>query len=427
VTAAEPEQLPRDDLAAATLISGERPGELHYLKRSGTWLIWDGRCHRPDFSDSIGRVVAGFGVRGLVTVNSGRADDQAAADRGQVPAAERRALLERWDAPARYYRGLARNPGKNSLVGYLATLCGTDEDLFEDRHPYWLNTASGTVDLRTQLMKPHDPADRLTYCLDLAWKPWLAGRCPGFLGLVNRCAGSGPNAGYLLRCLGYTLLGCNPKRKFFIMKGPTSNGKSTILSVVSQLLGVLAHESSRDLIAVTPHGRNARTENSIRGKRLVRIAETSEAIVLDAAQLKRITGETEISVNQHYAKSEILTAVTWGIWMPTNQMPALPDFDAAIGERLAVVPCDGPPVPEAERDETLADRIVKDEGEAILATLIAACGWVLEHGLMPPASAVQAKYRKMSPRPIHDKCCHFSTFWPRDYARQVVLVSLSFY
>lgn len=399
---ASPFDLPATDQDAAFVIRDTEAGRIAYAVRDSRWHVWDGRCMRPDGQDSIGRRVMLYGYQWRDVADraiEARLGELTAEDReqgrettlGELMRKARKDLDASGAGPGiKYACGLMGTRGRNSLLATLATVTAETGEAFDERHPGWLNCANGTVHLDGSGWHPHDPADRLAYCLDMAWRPELAGQCPKFLALVSRTCGSPEVTGYLLRCLGYALLGSNPKRKFFIIKGPTSNGKTTILTIVSRLLGSLSHESSRDLIAVTRHGRNARTENSIRGKRLITIAETSEHMTIDEAQLKHLTGESQISVNRHYALEEIRTLVTFTIFMATNEMPALPAFDAAIRERACVIPCDGPTVPEHERDETLAEQILAQEGEAVLATLIAACAHAGASGLQPPAQAVMA-------------------------------------
>jgi putative DNA primase/helicase len=383
--------LPASDLDAALLIAGERRDELHYAADSGEWHIWDGRCHARDGSGLIGRLVSEWGVRAQLAYEAAQTRvserEMMAAGPGSTEAQIRAAVaaaMKPYEGRAKYIAGLRRSAGHGSLLKMMASVRGTADEDLDERHASWLNVLDGTIDLATGLIKPHDPRDMITYCLPYRYNP--EAQCPGFCRMLLRvCGGDTDVARYLLTVLGYALLGNNPDRRIIFLNGPTSSGKSELLNIVRAILGQLAHNSQASLITLTRHGRNARVMNSVRGRRLVTITETSAFMTIDEGQVKMITGERQIAVDQHYAKREIVTPVTWLIIVATNQMPNLTDFDAAMRERLAVIPC-GQPIPEHERDKYLAERLVAEEGEGILALLIRACGRYFREGLVMPLS-----------------------------------------
>jgi P4 family phage/plasmid primase-like protien len=387
--------LPVTDLDAATLIIAERPGELHYVPQHpvGTWHLWDTQCHRPDTSSATSKLVIDVAERLSMVLETVRQKyvaeakkqlGMAASDAELADAAAKAMDADKWKPAIGYAARLRSSAGLGALIHYMAGVAGCAQEYLADHHPAWLNCANGTVDLRTGVIKPHDPADLITYCLPHAYRPELAARCPGFLALVHRMAGgSDAVAGYVLRVLGYALLGYNPERVIVFLNGPTSSGKSQVLYIVRQLLSVLAIESPADLITWTRSSRNARVENSVRGMRLISINETSARMHIEEAQLKRLTGEPEINVDRHYATDRIKTSVSFLIIGATNDMPGVGDLDDAIRERMVVVPC-GQPVPREQRDRDLAARILATEAEAILATLIWWAGRYFAEGLKMP-------------------------------------------
>ena len=385
--------LPVTDADAAHAIMAQYPGLLHHVRgldRGGTWYAWDGRSHAVDESGRVSMIITEFARNYRRAVAACANQDRAECQRGGMNAGQVSAQVARWDKKAKYAAAVLGNGGHDKLAAYLAKECSARPADLDEKHPEWLNAANVTVHLTGHGWHGHTPADMLTYSLDTPWVPELAGQHPRFTALVSRACGSPEEAGYLWRVLGYSLLGANPERRFFILKGPTTNGKTTILTIVSKLLGTLATEGKADLIAVTRHGRNARTEFSIRGKRLVRIVETSEHNVIEEGQLKRLTGETEVAVDRHYATTTLSTPVTWTIFMATNEMPAMPAFDEALRRRVAVVPVSGQPLEEAEIIQGLAEEILASEGPAILASLVEACRHVVQAGTRPPVAALVA-------------------------------------
>jgi putative DNA primase/helicase len=381
--------LPASDLDAAELIRAEQPGRLHYAVASGTWHIWNGRCHQPDDGDRPFRLISDYAARARLLLDQCRAVTRQraylAAGEDAAPAERERMLKDAWapwEAAVKYHAGLYRSAGHGALLKMLTGQCGTPGAVLDEHQPGWLNLADRTLHLDGSGWHPHNPADLLPYALDV---PWLPGaRCPQFCALARRAVGGDEDVfRYLMTALGYAMLGSNPERLIFFLDGPTSSGKSALLHIVRTLLGPLAHASQAALITVVRHGRNARTMNSIRGKRLITITETETRMTIDEGQVKMLTGEREIAVDQHYAKTEIRTPVTWVIFVATNKMPSLTDFEPAMRERVVVIP-GGPTIPEHERDKRLADRIIGEEGPAIVAALAAACAQYHRSGLVMP-------------------------------------------
>jgi putative DNA primase/helicase len=384
--------MPANDLDAAVLLAAERPGEMHYVPRrtNSTWHIWDGQCHRPDDGGATGRVVLDLADRYAAALEQCRC--QLAAEIAATYAPDQRekeleAAWKLWAAPVKYAAGLRMAKGQADLEKVMARICSVPPDYLADTHPEWINHPGGTTDLRTGATWAHRPADLLTYCLPVM--PGMVWDCPRFLALVRRVAVSDAVAGYVLRVLGYALLGYNPERLVFFLNGPSSSGKTIVLYIVRQLLGVLAIESPADLITWSPRGRNARVENSVRGMRLITINETSAWMHIEEAQLKRITGEPEINVDRHYDTDRIRTRVSWLIINATNDMPGVPLLDGAIRERMVVVPC-GETIPAEQRVKDLAEEILAHEAPGIAATLMHYAGLYFREGLKPPLEVEQA-------------------------------------
>lgn len=386
------------DRQAGQLITDERPGEVFHVTDIATWHIWDGQQLRRDGKAMAERVVIDYADRVLQLLDACRTQmtaELALQLDGATDAQRRDAWRQAWapfEAAEKYHHKLHSKAGQSALVRYLADLCGCDEADLAEKYPGYLNTPAGITDLATMVTyTPHDPAARMTYCLEHA-PDWAAG-CPRFWQLLLRACGNDLEvACYMLKVLGYCLLGENPEQQIFFMSGPTKSGKSQLLYVVRSILGQLAHESGAELITVARNGRNARVENSVRGVRMVTITETSGFMTIDEGQVKRLTGEPVISVNEHYAKRETRTPVTFTIIIATNEMPVLTGFDDAMRERVIIIPM-GDTIPAAERDKHIAARILAEESGAILALLIRACADYHRSGLDPPMKVQAATGR----------------------------------
>lgn len=383
--------LPVSDHDAALIVRDEHgAGWLRRGAVSGTWHVWNGKASVPDTAGWVEKIAADLGTRLRIVIGAARQQVSASVSARLAPdasdaliASERDKAWAGWKKAESYAHGLAKQAGKTALTGYMATHCTVPDDELAEGNPGLLNLDSGTLNLATLALGPHLRSDGLTHVLPIRWD--ARADCPRFWRLVWRmCGGDAEVAAYVIKCLGYSLLGDNREQKVFFIAGPTGSGKSVMLYVISQVLGTLAHASPPELITVVKGGnRNARTENSIRGARLVSITETSQFMNIDEAQLKRLTGEPVISVNQHYVKTELKTPVTWTIWVATNQMPTLTNYDAAMRRRIIVIP-GGPTVPEWETDNRLAEKILSTEKEGIIRALAWGCAEYFRSGLAMP-------------------------------------------
>lgn len=388
--------LPTSDEAAAALIAAERAGGLLYAVGSKQWHIWNDQAYPPDSSNRIDKIIMAFAIRlkQLLEAARGEVWSHVAA---RLPADAKEATIqaahvkawEPWKTAAGYAAKISNNPGKVALRGYLETVCGVDDEVIAERSPGLVNFPNGTLDIATAWQRGHSMADMITYVLPDPWNP--NAMAPQFWSMVHRmCGGDTELALYIIKVLGYCLLGDNREQKIIFLAGPSGSGKSVLLHVVSEILGPLAHRSGAELITVVNQGRNARKENSIRGKRLVTITETSKFMNIDEGQLKRITGEPVISVDRHYAQTELKTPVTWTIVVATNDMPNLVNFDAAMRRRIIVIPT-GRGLNEWEMDPNLAAKILSTERQGVMRALVWGCQEYFRTGIREmPASVIEA-------------------------------------
>ena len=394
---------PASDRDAALLLDKLYPGKIHYVPGSpGRWYVWNGRCHQPDESNSIGRLLLHYAGQYQMMLRSAQEAFNAMVARTspQVTGPDLAKLQakmwkDQWGAITGYAARLSSAAGLAALRGVLGEIRGVSADTMADRWPYHLNVANGILDLRTGQLLEHDPAAMMVYCLDAAWDP--AARCPKYARLLYRSVGEVDETyTALVKALGYALIGENPFNKVIFLNGPPANGKTKLLQVLSTLLGPLAHNAEPSLVTRQRDGRNAREEHAIRGVRAICISETSSGIHMDEAQLKRLTGETEITTHQHYAVTKNRTMVTWLIIFATNAMPSILHLDAGVLRRLLVYPM-GPSIPELERDDTLVAQILAEELSGVLALLAWGCQAALaekfmEHTLPTSVIAETAQY-----------------------------------
>ena len=241
-----------------------------------------------------------------------------------------------------------------------------------------INLANGTLDLRTRTLRPHDPADKMNYKLDVVYN--AKADCPAFRQFMAEIL---PDelAPFMLRILGYALLGHGREQKFFILHGIGKNGKSTLLEIVTALFASL-------MATVQPESLNGSMAGAIRndlariaGKRLMITSETRSGTVLDAPLIKQITGLDKLTarfLHKEFFEFQA-TAVPFII---TNYLPVLDGGDVAMKRRLCLIGFD---TVIEHPDKKLAEKLLAEKS-GILNLILDALAEYEANGLMIPAS-----------------------------------------
>lgn len=415
-------KMPASDDAAALIIGTEIwPGLLHYIPNGsrGLWRVWDGRCHSADTSNYVHRLVLLFArtVKDAIEACHKQVRAEVSAANPGVTGADLDVLVaaawKPWgDYPAaKYARGLRGRTGSANLREMLASHRGTSGEAFLDHHWRLLNAGNCVINLLPAEGEAdwleHDPALMMTYCVDASYYPPdrdehgaelpPADRCPQFASLLWRATGQNPDVyWYLIKLLGYSLLGRNPHHLVFFLSGPTASGKSALLEIVSTVLGArLAYDARPALISTSPD-RHSRDEVSMTGRRLITIAETNDRLYIDEMQLKRLTGQGTATISPLFATETSSIPVTWAIIVANNDMPSVSHLDGALNRRIWVVPM-GPTIPPEERNADKVAEVVEQESDGVLALLVWGCRAAMAVGadgrpaILSPPLDVEAK------------------------------------
>jgi P4 family phage/plasmid primase-like protien len=271
-----------------------------------------------------------------------------------------------------------------------------------DRNRSLLNFTNGTVDLKTGKLGPHRRDDWITKIVAFPYRPQAA--CPVWLNFVGEAMGGGPDAGqgdldradelisYLQLALGYSITGEVTEKAVFVAHGGGDNGKTTLLSAVRDLIHDFAATIGLDLLMTKDDSNNvAAARAKLQGVRFASSSETEEGQKLSAARLKRICQGPggEIEACRKY-ENPITFPETHKLWIDANHRPELPATDAAVWNRLHLIPFTVT-IPKERQDRELTAKLMK-EGEGILAWLVAGARQWYAKGL--PQSEVVNKATK---------------------------------
>lgn len=357
----------RGQLRIAYRLAASYADRLMFVHGVG-WFCFDGRRWAEDDHGEATRAVAEVLRRAL-------------AEAVEMPADDRDKLI----ADVRRCETAAGISGVLELAGALEPLAHTIDDL--DRDPYLLNTASGTVDLRTGAVRPHDPADRCTKITRAAYDP--AARSPAWEAFLERVLPDPEVRGYLQRFVGLSLLGRVVEHVFTIATGTGGNGKGVTYGALLYALGDYGHAAESDLFMQAKANPNSASPAlmGLRGKRLIVVSETERDQRLAVALMKNLTGGDAITARPLYGKPVTFQPAHTSL-MVTNYLPKVAGDDPAVWRRVRVIPFDVV-IPPEERDAHLPE-MLELAADAVLAWAVEGYRQYATGGLAEPDAVLKA-------------------------------------
>jgi putative DNA primase/helicase len=341
---------------------------------------------------------------------------------GRVWEIDNTGQVERWakDTIRQMYAGAAREPDENRRAR-LAEHALWSEDAKRihnmialarsepgvpvlprqlDLDPWLLNVLNGTVDLRTGKLREHRRADSLTRLCPVdydpaavcpLWEWFLCGTFPA-TGDAAEAPGDRELIRYLQRYLGYCLSGNVSEQILAIFWGKGANGKSTLLTLLLELLGMdYAIKAAPDLL-LTKKEAHPTEKADLFGRRLVAAIETEEGGRLAEALVKDLTGGDRIRARR-MREDFWEFSPTHKLILCTNHKPKIRGTDHAIWRRLRLFPFTVT-IPDEQQDKQLLDKL-RAERKGVLAWLVRGClDWQREGlGLPEAVRAATEGYR----------------------------------
>jgi P4 family phage/plasmid primase-like protien len=266
-----------------------------------------------------------------------------------------------------------------------------------DRAPWLLNFTDGTVNLKTGVLHVHRRGDWITKMIAFPYRAGAA--CPLWHTFLGEIMGVSPDAadatcaradeltGFLKRALGYSITAEVNEKVVFVCHGIGDNGKTTLLSVVRDLIRDFAVTVGLDLLTAKDESNNvAAARAKLLGMRFVTSSETEEGQRLSAARLKRICQGPggDIEACRKY-ENPITFPETHKLWIDANHKPELPATDTAVWNRLRLIPFTVT-ISKDRQDRELKSKLM-GEAEGILAWLVEGAKQWYAKGL-PQSAAV---------------------------------------
>ena len=205
-----------------------------------------------------------------------------------------------------------------------------------DRDAFLLNTPTGTVDLKTGIIRDHDPDDLCTHITAVGPNDQNKDIFESFLKKLT-CDDQGLQ-NYLQEVAGMCAIGKVYTEAFFICWGSGGNGKTTFFKLLQRVLGSYATDMPSNALTTNFDERVALILNErLHGKRLALYPELEAGNELNTAAIKKIASVDRITVNPKYRSTFSFEPSHTPILF-TNPLPKVSSMDAGTWDRLVLIP-----------------------------------------------------------------------------------------
>lgn len=366
------EETARTDAANAKRLIYHYHASLRYVPELREWVVWDGLRWRRDVAD-VG-VQAKAQATGLL-IWEGMAD----ALRAKSPHDPHRKRLLNFGTYSSSAKGVA------NMITLARSHSGMQIDCLQlDRGPMLLNLPNGTLDLETGKMRRHKQKDWITKLCPTPYD--RIAKAPTWERFLHEVfAGDEAVIGYLQRLLGYGLTGDVSEQMLPIFWGEGSNGKSTLVNAVTDVVGLdYAGSPPRELFKLSKYGDSHPTDlMTLMGKRLMMAQETEAGCRLNEALIKHLTGGDLITA-RYCHKDNATFRPTHKLILSTNYKPQVRGTDYAVWRRLRLIPFNVS-FKGRRADRGLSKKLAA-EAPGILAWMVRGCrDWRREGMQTPPA------------------------------------------
>ena len=366
---------------------------VRYVATWDKWIIWDGTRWKLDTTQAIVRLAK-------KTVRTIYAEVARLAKQTDCSAED----LEELTAWAKASERRERITALIALAASEADVAIDHEVL--DLNPWILNCTNGTVDMRTGELQPHNPNDLITKSTNHEYPTEAGEDAPAWSSFLDSTfLADCELIDFLGRLVGYAAVGVIQEHVLPILYGTGSNGKTTFLNAILDVLGDYGFQAPQGFLMLT-RGETHPTElTDLFGRRFVSIAETQDGQRLDEGLVKMLTGGERIRARR-------MREDFWEFkpshtpFLATNYKPVVRGTDYGIWRRLLLIPFGATFVDPSEAadhpDAPLKDRELpeklKAESCGILRWIVQGCLRWQREGLNSPdrVRAATGEYRDES-------------------------------
>lgn len=219
----------------------------------------------------------------------------------------------------------------NEILSRVFSLKTVDPYVLENNLNF-LNVRNGIVDMDSRTLQEHSPEIYSFSQIDVKYDP--NAECPNFLNFLDEMVEQKYKC-VIQELFGYVLWPEYNINKAFMLLGPKRSGKSTMLNVLSRMLGreSISNASLQDLTE------KRFTVANLFGKSANICGDLPRKVINDQGIFKRLTGEDNIQAEYKF-KNEFSFMNTAKLIFSANEIPALKYEDDAYYGRWVIIPFD---------------------------------------------------------------------------------------
>lgn len=261
-----------------------------------------------------------------------------------------------------------------------------------DTNCYLFNCENGTLDLQTMTFREHAPEDKLTKIAHVKYDPCAV--CERFDRYIREIiSGDMERAVFLQKTLSYSVSGDTRHECMFFLYGETTrNGKGTLMESLLRVMGDYGRAVRPETIAQKQNINSQSPSEDIArlaGIRFANISEPSRGLVLNAAQVKSMTGNDTLNA-RFLNENSFDFRPQFKLYVNTNYLPVISDMTLFSSGRILIIPFNRH-FDEEKQDKTLKSAFAEPEAKsAILNWLLEGYRMLCQEGFTVPDSVTEA-------------------------------------
>ena len=355
--------------------------DIRYVSDSSFWIRWTGKVWEKSSKGHVPEMI-GDVIANISHNESKFYEIPDTQDKQVIKDAEKRRDSFLAFVKASKTQGQIEAVGKILAVQNKHDIPIVETDL--DKDPMLFNCANGMLDLETGRLEVHQRNYLASKISNVEFQPGK--KCPKFLAFLDKVLlGKKDTINWIQQYAGYCLTGKSPNRVVAVFWGDGINGKSTLVNIISHIVGEYAIQARTETFIESGNvDKVGQDIVKFRGSRLITAQESSDGQKLNEQRIKDMTGSDVIVGRYLYSREDISFVNTGKLIFSTNHKPRISGNDRGIWSRLKLVHF-GYIFNREEIIDKYHEVILADEASGILNWMLEGCqnlskgGWKMPY------------------------------------------------